>query len=190
MNNPSTSRITIIDVGTPPASTRNNCEEWESLQLHFHGFENLPVSDGVSSPEFTCFGHRWCVQIFPGGRPEADDGMISLYLEHHSATSDEGMVGVYLHNLSSKSVKLQYGFSVKDKKGQVKKEFTRVGRGKEFAAFGASRPNDGIFNIGGRPNFCQRSKIIDSLVDGALIIEVRFRQTAETRRVCTPSEFM
>ena len=53
-------------------------------------------------------------------------------------------------------------------------------------AKGASRPNDGVHDSWGRPNFWKRTGIIDALVDGALIIEVRFRQTAETRRACTP----
>ena len=159
MNNPSTSRITIIDVGTPPASTRN--KEWESLQLHFHGFKNLPTTWGVpvSSPEFTCFGHKWRVQIFPGGRTDANHGMISLVLEH----------------LSNEKISVHDCFSIINKNGKV----VKAKGAKEFAAKGTERPDDGIFEAWGTRSFCQRSKIIDALVDGALIIEVSMKNIAD-----------
>ena len=167
MSNPSTSQITIIDVGTPPASTHN--KKWESLQVYFNGFVKLPVTRGVPvySPEFICFGHRWRVRIFPGGH----------------LPSEEGMVGAYLDNLSNENISLHYCINMIDAAGKVKRQNTRAGA-KEFAALGASRPNDGVYDS--RGCLWNRTGIIDDLVDGALIIEVRFRQTMETRRACTP----
>ena len=73
----------------------------------------------MRSPEFTCFGHRWRVRIYPGG---------------HS-TSEEGMVGICFDHLSNENIAIQYGFSVKDKNGKAKKEYTSGGA-EEFAPKG------------------------------------------------------
>ena len=147
------SHIHNVDVGTPPSSLN----EWEIIKVRYHGFENLTTTrnEYVRSPEFTCFGNLWCLRVYPGG----------------SSTSDDGMVSIYLQNLSNKSIKLQYGFCVKDESHKVKKDFVSKKGGAVFPAGGT--------RCGGTGNFCERSTIIKNLVDGTLTIEVRMRNISE-----------
>ena len=72
----------IIDVGTPPASLLTN--ELETQEIRFHEFEGLPAEKGSSvtySPEFTCFGHKWRLKIYPGGDSASEEGMVGVYLD-------------------------------------------------------------------------------------------------------------
>ena len=68
----------------------------------------------------------------------------------------------------NRSITLQYGFSFK-KKGKKTGwiGFLSKVQGTEFATF----------ENWGHRSFCERSAIIDALVDGTLIVEVRMRQT-------------
>ena len=95
MSNIETSRICKIDVGTPPSTTTS--DGWEIIQVHYHGFENLTTIRGefIDSPDFTCFGHKWRLKIYPGGRTNSGDGMVSISL----------------NNLSDESIKVKYGFT-------------------------------------------------------------------------------
>jgi len=86
----------IGDVGTPIKNFRG----WAITEVKFYGFADLPTTrdEYVISPEFSCFGHQWTCEIYPGGHSE----------------SDEGNVAVALTNLSNTGIKIQYGFSVRD----------------------------------------------------------------------------
>eukprot|EP00986_Skeletonema_menzelii_P013432 scaffold7822_cov131-Skeletonema_menzelii.AAC.1 len=55
--------VTTLDVGSPSSSSSG--ENWESFKILFHGFADLPSAIGqcTLSPEFTCNGHKWCLQI-------------------------------------------------------------------------------------------------------------------------------
>ena len=128
-----TSRITKVHVGTPP--TR---KEWEVIEVHYNGFEGLPSERGVPvhSPEFTCFGHKWCLKVYPGGHSESKDGMVSLYLV----------------NRSNKSITINFGFSVKNKNGKGVND--AVSDGTEFAPYGTPMDNTNrISDNGGLKNF-------------------------------------
>ena len=59
---------------------------WESHLVHFHKFASLPSGKNklVRSPEFRIFGHVWRVNMYRGGHSEAEEGKISLFLEHCS----------------------------------------------------------------------------------------------------------
>ena len=61
--------VNKIDVGTPSPSS-STYKEWDAIEIHYHDFENLCQDADVStdSPEFVCFGHKWCLQVYPGGR--------------------------------------------------------------------------------------------------------------------------
>lgn len=50
--------------------------------VHFHNFESLTTTRGemVESPEFECAGHKWKLQIYPGGHEDSDDGNIAVGL--------------------------------------------------------------------------------------------------------------
>ena len=84
------SSISRVDVGTPP----KNFEGWITANVCFHGFANLSTTRGeyVESPEFSCFGHHWVLEIYPGG----------------DVNSDEGHVDVELANRKNTSIKIQY----------------------------------------------------------------------------------
>ena len=155
-----TSRNTKVHVGTPP--TR---KEWEVIEVHYNEFEGLPSERGVPvhSPEFTCFGHKWRLQIYPGGDTRVDDGMVAVFLE----------------NLSNESITIQYGFSVKSKDGKVVEDFASISD-MFFAPYGTPADNTNRITYLWGQIFCQRSEVIDALVDGTLIVEVRMRNTAET----------
>ena len=88
--------ISRVDVGTPP----KDFEGWTTANVCFHGFANLTTTrgEGVESPQFSCFGHQWRLEIYPGG----------------DVNSGEGYVAVELANRSNTSIKLHYSFSVRN----------------------------------------------------------------------------
>ncbi|KAL7529520.1 hypothetical protein ACHAXR_006200 [Thalassiosira sp. AJA248-18] len=149
-----TSRIQRIDVGTPSKEfLSKGSQEWEVIEVRFHDFENLTTTRDawVDSPEFACFSHQWRLALAPGGSRESDDGVVDLYLE----------------NLSSESITIQYGVSVRTRNGEVKMD--QVAKSVRIGGLGG-----GFFCI------CERSDIISNLVDGSLIIWLRLRQTETT----------
>ena len=154
-----------IHVGKPPSNTK----EWSVFYIHYNGFEGLPTTMGVPvySPEFTCFGHEWRLQIYPGGRYAATYGttLPALFIKH---ISDESISGV------------QFGCSIKDKHHKGKSDVSY-----DALDFTPLVPNE-------TSTFClshawdlRRSDLIKHLVDGALIIEVRMRSAAFTA-TCLP----
>jgi len=125
-----------------------------TTMIHFDGFVGLPAERSVlfSSPKFTCLGNEWQLDICPGG----------------DARADEGMVSIFLFNMSNKSVNIKYGFSAKDCADKNMKPCILKPIGE-----------DG--NSWGTPNFAERSQIMDSLVDGALVIEVYMKLVDPTK---------
>ena len=71
-----------VSVGCPPSCG----EELKSFQFHFHDFANLSTTRDhyIVSPEFTCHGHQWALQVYPGGSSNATEGQVSAYLAHLS----------------------------------------------------------------------------------------------------------
>lgn len=57
-----TSRVAVVDVGTPPSGYQNGEE--------------------VTSPEFMSLGRRWTLGICPGGEKISDDGWVALFLSN------------------------------------------------------------------------------------------------------------
>ena len=102
------------------------------------------------SSEFTCFGHKWRLKLYPGG---------------NTTLVEDGMVSIALHNQSDRSITVQYGYSIKHKGRKVKCDFLSKDEGSEFAARGTRDANNQIFDGWVRPNFWKRSQIIDNLVD-------------------------
>ena len=141
--------MNVVDVGTPPAQPF----------VRFHGFANLTTTrdDYVETSRFSCFGHQWCLQICPGGDED----------------SDEGYVAVWLVNRSNTSIKIQYGYSVRDAKG---KEV--VHHEPQTNEFGIDGSEENAWYIA---DFAKRSKLMTLLVNGSLIIEVRMKSTAPAK---------
>lgn len=156
----STSRA---DVGTPSIGLGG----WTTTEFCFHGFANLPTTrnEFVTSPEFSCFGHQWRLVIYPGGK----------------GRSSEGYVAVNLSNRSDKSIKVQYGYSVRDADG--KEVVHRKPKTNQFGEFGTAEL--AVSNAWMTGNFAPRSELLDALVDGALVIEVRMKSTTTTDKSIT-----
>ncbi len=113
--------------------------------IRFDGFAGLPAqkNEGMLSEEFTCLGNEWQLEVFPGGYEDADEGMVS----------------VYLRNVSEKSIKVEFGFSVED--------CVDIDRPKIFLPNNFFRPVGSKGSAFGYTHYELRSKIMDSLVDGA-----------------------
>jgi len=113
-----------------------------TTKVHFDGFAGLPAQrdEFVRSEIFTCLGNNWILQINPGGHADAEEGMVS----------------VFLWNMSKKSITIEYGFSVEDC-------FDSEMSSNTFA------PMDEKLVWGFR-NLAKCSKVMESLVDGALVL--------------------
>ena len=152
-----------VDVGTPPSGFQN----YELAEVNFHGFKNLPAARGdrTDSPEFTCLGNEWCLDVFPGGDDDSDDGMVAIGLVHKS---DE-------------SIEIEYYFSIRD---ATNNEVANSDFGSQlFAPKDDADGNDGW----GIPNFARRSKLVKALVNGTLTVEVRMRKYDRTNEVVAHS---
>jgi hypothetical protein len=154
-------------MGTPPPGYN---EEWVIHTIHCHGFGSLPsaeegveADDFVDLPEFMLLGNQWSLEICPGGYVHADEGMVSIFL----------------CNKSNKAIDIDYGLSVSD------------GRGKRVAYKRSATPCNfdpvgGADDHRGFTNFASRLKLLSSLVNGTLIIEVHMRLVTPTKSVPPP----
>ena len=103
-----------VSVGRPPAPSSGSGEEWTSFQFLIHDFANLTTTKDhyVASPEFNCNGHQWELKVYPGGKDQADEGKVSVFLNH----------------LSKETITASYGIKIVDKFGNTKKANTSVKR--------------------------------------------------------------
>ena len=141
-----------VIVGTPSLCL----DGWTRTEICFHGFADLTTTrdEEVESPLFSCFGHQWKADLFPGG----DEG------------SDDGFISIYLCNMSNKPIKIQYGYSIKDADGKEVVHRTKTNK------FGGADYGEGdVGNCWGTQNFCSRSTIMDALIEGTLIFEFRLK---------------
>jgi len=141
--------ISRVDVGTPPENFPDGIiglGGWKSTEVCFHGFANLSTTRNeiVESLQFSCFGHQWTLELYPGGRATSDDGFLSVELAHRSNTN----------------VKIQYAMSVRNVDGKKV-----VHHKSQTYEFGAQHKRY-------KTNFSTRSSIMESLVQGSLVIEV------------------
>jgi hypothetical protein len=146
-------------VGTAPPGYQN---EWVTHTVHCHGFESLSSvrDEYVDSPEFLLLDNQWILAVYPGGNDDADEGMVTLYLD----------------NMSNKAIEIDFAFSING------------GNGKHVAYKRASRPhNFGPVGVGlnswGFTNFAKRVSLLSSLVNGTLAIEIHMRLTKPTKSV-------
>ena len=125
-----------------------------AAEICFHGFADLTTTRGeyVTSPEFSCFGHQWSLDVYPGGQED----------------SREGWVAIQLSNKSNKSIKIKWGCSVRDADGKEVvhyKSYTEFGSvGIEFGAYGSD--DDAWY----KSNFTKRSTIMNASVEGSLVL--------------------
>jgi len=151
-------------VGTPPPGYN---EEWVTHTVHYHGFASLSTvqDDPVVSPEFMLLGNQWRLGMYPGG----------------DVVAAEGMTSIYLYNESDKAIDIDYGFSVIDGRGK-RVAYERTATPYHFASLGDGDGDDycwGFINL-------ECTKLLSSLVDGTLVIEVRMRLSVPTKSVPPP----
>jgi hypothetical protein len=147
---------THIHVGTPPPGFK----EWVTQTVHVYDFSSLTSVRGesVALPEFMLLGNQWCLELYPGGNEDADEGMTSLYL----------------CNMSNKAIDAEYGFSIYHMEG---KQFGKQVANKQTATpcnFASVGDDDGI-SARGFTNFALGSDLLSAMAYGALFIEVRVR---------------
>ena len=152
----STSRV---DVGTPSASLSG----WTTTEVCIHGFADLPTTRDsfVRSPQFSCLGHQWNLGIYPGGRDN----------------SPEGYVVVTLCNMTNKGIEIQLGFNVRNADGR--EVVYGKSRTKDFDAAGCQAPQHSGWCFA----VAKRSTLLDTLVDGSLLIEVRMKPTLTDKSI-------
>jgi hypothetical protein len=123
-------------------------------RICFHGFASLSTERGesVDSPEFEGLGNQWSLAIYPGGDTNADEGMVSIYL----------------NNMSDKSLEIDFDFSVNGENGN-QMAYEPVGDDDDdMTASDYFKPFGGM----GYNNFASRSNLLNFLVDGALVVKV------------------
>ena len=152
--------ISRVHVGTPPGDFKG----WTTTEVCFHGFANLSTtrSESVYSPEFSCLGHQWKLELYPGG----------------IANSDEGYVAIALRNKSNTGIEVQFGYSVRNADG--KEVVNHKLNTKEFGEAGCLAPQHSGWCV---HNFTSRSLIMNSLVNGSLVIEVRMKSTSTDKSI-------
>ena len=154
---------THTHVGTPPLGYNQG---WVTHTVHFHDFESLSTERNkyVHSPEFECLGNQFGLSIYPGGIDGIDDdGIDDAY---------EGMVSLFLWNVSRKAIVIDLRLYANDCK-----PCDSLSGSSEFNHIGDS-------DCLGFPNFAERSKLLNSLVDGTLIIDVHMKLSIPV--TCTP----
>ena len=144
-------------------------EDWKSFMFHFHDFANLSTTTDhwITSPQFTCSGHQWELEVYPGGDSSADEGKVSFYLHH------------LLQGITTR-IDTRYGIKVIDKFGKAWKDSYVIRH--EFAA--DSEP-------WGYANFISRSDILDeskNILDdnGTLTVVVYMWEEEEPKSVFVP----
>ena len=165
MNASTTTASSHTHMGTPPPGYD---EDWATHTIHCHGFASLSSErdESFTSPEFMLLGNQWRMELFPGGDEDAAEGMTSPFLR----------------NMSSKSIEIDYGFSVNDGRGK-RVAYKRSATSCNFAPEG---DDDGDDHCWGCFNFAKRSKLMSSLVNGTLVIEVHIRLAKPTTSVSPP----
>lgn len=154
----------VVDVGTPSPYFCG----WASTEIRFHGFADLPSGrymgryDYVKAPEFTCLGHRWTLIVYPGG---------SVY-----CAKSKRMTTVYLKHMSNENIKISFCFIAKCLRNVIRKQYT----GEIFY------PG----RIEGSQKFAKYSKIMDNLIDGALVLDVLMRREEPAASTLTLAPFI
>jgi len=140
-----------IHVGSP----RGQLTDWVTKKVHFHEFEGLTTEReaAVKSPEFSCFGHKWMVAIYPVGKRQ----------------SEEGHVSVFLYNQSPENIQARYSIILKHPTDKTKRSF-RANSVLSMVLFGAERKGGN-----GKHNFAERETVLEYLNNGTLTLEIHLR---------------
>jgi hypothetical protein len=94
------------------------------------------------------------------------------------------MVSLYLENMSNKAIEIDFGFIVNDGNGR-QVAYERSPGLRNFAPVDTVSPGDAT-NGWGFKNFATRLSLLSSLVNGALIIDIRMKLATPTKSVPPP----
>ena len=86
----------VVHVGEAPPDFSS--EYWVSTTVYVHGFADVPEEKGsfVQSSIFGCFGHTWCLKLFPRGEKDSGD--------------NEEWVSLCFYHLGGGSISIEYKF--------------------------------------------------------------------------------
>ena len=143
-------RLDPVQVG----AQAGRLSDWKIKPVHFNGFAGLPTMRGVAvrSPEFSCFGHRWGVAMYPGG------DIYSLL---------DGFVDLRLFKTSEEAIDVEFRTAVKNPNGGGDILYGSNTMTHFYSSYGSY----GLCP----PNYVARSTLMNYLVDGTLIVEVHMR---------------
>jgi hypothetical protein len=134
-------QLGAIHVGSPLGL------EWVQT-IHFHNFEGLPrTGEGVDSPEFTCFGEKMKLVLYPSGHDSTDRAT-----EVAVKRLTQSKIVVYIR-ITAKRTKEKGGDCV-------------------IARFNARNERDCSVNSSGTPFFYVRNHVSAMLTNGTLVLEV------------------
>lgn len=126
--------------------------DWQLFEACFDDFSALSAVFGESiySPEFSCFGRKWRLKIH-------GENTVSAHVEHRSDKSIKG---------------IQLGLAIKNNEGVTKRtSWISKSEGTDFGPYAGSSTQRW-----GRSDLWLRSQLLEYLVNGKLIIEVRIRK--------------
>jgi hypothetical protein len=151
--------------GTPPPGYH---DKWGETQrgvthtVHVHNFESLSAAQ--YSPEFMLLGNLWLLQI-----------SVQIYPGEEAV---EGMVYLHLHNRSNKAIDIYFHFNVNDRNGK-QVAYARSDGPDHFDSVVSTSAWRGL-------TFANRTTLLSSLVNGALVIEVHMKLATPTQSIPPP----
>ena len=94
----------VLEVGVPPPSF----SEHQSILVHFHDFESLSTKKGCfkATQDFNRFNHVWSVFLYPGGKLDSSDDMVT--------------VGICLQ--SKGNITINFGYVIRAASGEIIEE--------------------------------------------------------------------
>ena len=143
---------------------------WESFEACFDDFSNLSTATNecVYSPEFSCFGRKWRLKLYPGG----------------DTNSGYDAVATFLENQSDKGIKdIQICLAIKNKDGMSKRSWISTSEGADIG------PHESPTHGFGNSSQWYRSQLLEYLVNGRLTIEVKIRQNARSTLFIPENQF-
>ena len=144
----------VIDVGVPPPSFRDD----QSIMVHFHDFESLSTKKGCfkATQDFNRFNHVWSVFLYPGGKLDSSDDMVT--------------VGICLQ--SKGNITINFGYVIRAALGEIIEETS------DEETFGAETETWTL-------ELLPRATVLEkALKNGTFTIEVRMAPVDSKSKYC------
>ena len=94
-----------VSIGCPPSPR----EGWTSHRFNIREFRDLTnvKTQYAEAPEFTCNGHEWALEFYPGGNNLATEGCVSIYVSLHSGKNASAMYEITLLDKFGNAVRVK-----------------------------------------------------------------------------------